>query len=333
MRENDIRPDGLIDRYFELAREDATRFFPATGRSPIPCPGCGHEDSRPAFDKDGFAFRRCCACGSLFVSPRPDVGCFDRFYREGAAAAYWEDVFFPAVSTARKRLLFAPKARKVARLCRQAGIAPETIADVGAGLGHFLLELRRVFPGVRAIAVEPHPGMAGLCREQGLEAMETTAEKVDAGGVADLVTTMEVIEHVPDPLAFVRGVARLARPGGRVLMTGLCADGFDIVTLGARSRPISPPVHINFFSVRGITALCQRAGLEVLDVFTPGKLDVDIVRKALRDDPALLTDQPFLEQLFAGPESAQAAFQRFLARNRLSSHCWVWAAKPAEARS
>lgn len=55
---------------------------------------------------------------------------------------------------------------------------------------------------------------------------------------------------------------------------------------------------------------------------TPGKLDVDIVRNASRQDPDLLRGQRFLQRLINDEQSA-AAFQDFLADNRMSSHAWV----------
>lgn len=55
---------------------------------------------------------------------------------------------------------------------------------------------------------------------------------------------------------------------------------------------------------------------------TPGELDVDIVRNASRQDPDLLRRQRFLQRLINDEQSA-AAFQKFLADNRMSSHAWV----------
>ena len=72
----------------------------------------------------------------------------------------------------------------------------------------------------------------------------------------------------------------------------------------------------------GFQRLFERAGLVDVSVTTPGKLDVDIVRNASRQHPELLSGQRFLQRLIQDDHLA-AAFQGFLAENRLSSHAWV----------
>jgi hypothetical protein len=66
----------------------------------------------------------------------------------------------------------------------------------------------------------------------------------------------------------------------------------------------------------------MRAGLVDVSITTPGRLDVDIVRNALKRDPHLLDRQTFLRTL-VGNDDAASAFQHFLAEHRLSSHVWA----------
>ncbi|KAF0232866.1 MAG: 3-demethylubiquinone-9 [Desulfovibrionaceae bacterium] len=327
MREADIRPDKLLERYLELCRQDAARYFPEHGRDDVPCPACGKDDPVRAFSKDGFAFSVCRACGTLYQTPRPGSDVFVRFYRDAQSSAYWAGTFFPAVAEARRTKLFAPKAARVSALCAESGFNPETVVEAGAGFGIFLDEWRKLHPQTRTVAVEPQPDMARRCEALGIETFQGFVEDAPLRGEADMVVAMEVIEHVREPLAFCQSLAELLRPGGRVLVTGLCIDGFDLRVLGERSRAICPPQHINFPSVAGYEKLFERAGFEDVAVFTPGVLDVDIVRSALRADPCILNGQPFLEELMRKDDATLGAFQRYLSDNRLSSHCWVWAAR------
>ena len=131
-----------------------------------------------------------------------------------------------------------------------------------------------------------------------------------------------MLEHVHEPVDFVKSLMRLARPGGMVFVSTLCIDGFDLQMLWNKSTQIFPPHHINFLSVKGFEKLFTRAGLVEISVTTPGELDVDIVRNVLRQDPELLQSQRFFQRLINDEQSA-AAFQVFLAENRLSSHAWV----------
>jgi SAM-dependent methyltransferase len=330
VKEADIRPEDLLQRFLELCREDAVRLFQEGPRRDIPCPACGSGASRPAFEKWGFGYRECGECSSLFQSPRPEPEQFARFYRESESSRYWARTVFPAVAEARREKLFRPKAARAAELCRQAGLEVACLADVGAGQGVFLESWRERFPDCRCVAVEPHPDHAGVCRDKGFEVAECFAEDADGiAGRADLAVALEVLEHVHDPLAFCRCMRGVVRPGGRVLLTGLCGDGFDIRVLWDRSRSVSPPQHINFPYLLGAVRLLERAGFEAVEVFTPGRLDVDIVRKAAAQDPGVLEGQRFTAALMDRDEATLERFQDFLADNGLSSHLWLWARRPA----
>jgi len=169
--------------------------------------------------------------------------------------------------------------------------------------------------------------MAAQCRSKGHHVIEDIVENISSfQGRADLVVCFEVLEHVFDPFAFISSLARLASLGGHVLVSTLCVDGFDIQMLWERSNSISPPHHINFISLEGFDSLFKRAGLEVLSITTPGKLDVDIVRNAYLKDPEMLPINKFLCKLLMD-HIKSSEFQTFLEKNCLSSHAWVLAKK------
>ena len=84
-------------------------------------------------------------------------------------------------------------------------------------------------------------------------------------------------------------MGELARPGGLILVSGLCGDGLDIRTLGALNA-VSPPHHPTFLSQQGARALVDRAGLDCVSFETPGQLDVDILRSALLNDDDVVED-------------------------------------------
>lgn len=330
MKEHEIRPEALLNRYLELCAEDAVSCFSNVARTTLACVACGGSQSIKQFVKNGFAYVACADCGTLFQSPRPDIAAFEAFYRASESSRYWAEVFFPAVAEARREKIIRPRVERLAALCADNGINVEHLIDVGAGYGIFLDEWRRRFPAVRAVAVEPSVSLAQECRVKGFEVVEEIVENVTGhDNSADLVVCFEVLEHVYEPLEFVRVLKGLARPGGYVFISTLGIDGFDLQVLWDRSSQISPPHHINFLSVEGFRRLFQRAGLADVSVSTPGQLDVDIVSNAARRDPELLREQRFLRNLLAD-ECTAAAFQRFLADQLLSSHVWVIGRKPPE---
>lgn len=331
MHEADIRPADLLAEYLRLSAEDAARFFPDAARLvDRACPGCGEEANEPAFVKNGFSLVRCRTCATLYVKAVPSDEALSAFYRDSPSQTYWNTVFFPAVAEARRGAIFQPRVDRLKELAARYGIDPVRVVDVGAGLGLFLEEARALGLGHEHWAVEPACDAAIQLRAKGFQTVEGFAADAAAsglGGSADLVASFEVIEHLIDPLAFLMDLGRLVRPGGLVVLSGLCGTGFDIMTLGEHSKAVSPPHHLTFLSRTGAETMVAKAGLELLSFLTPGKLDVDIVRNTLAQDDGAVTD-PFLRQLLRGPAAIPEAFQGFLADNGLSSHMWLLARRP-----
>lgn len=329
MKEADIRPAEAHARYLALTQEDTETFFADhSGWAECPCPGCGGESAEPAFTKHGFRYVVCPACSSLFVSPRPPQSALDRFYRDAPSSRYWAQEFFPAVEEARRERIIRPRVRRVLERVRGEPnpVDAPLVVDVGAGSGVFLTELLAAASEARAVAVEPGEDLAEQARGRGLRVVEKPVELCEElSREADVVTSFEVIEHVHDPFEFVRAVARLARPGGLVLVTGLNGDGFDVQVLWSEAKAVSPPHHLNFLSVAGLESLFERAGLGEVEVETPGELDVEIVRKGLEE--GLAPDAPRFLRLLLERRNGEVGegFQRFLREARLSSHTWIWA--------
>lgn len=336
MREEEIRPAGLLAQYLRLSKEDVGVFFADPGqRQGRPCPACGETQYDFAFNKNGFDLVTCTPCRSLYVNPAPSEARLAEFYRDSPSQRYWSDVFFPAVSDARREKIFKPRAKRISDLMAHLGVCVASTTDVGAGTGLFVDACADINFGGQLAAIEPNISMATTLGKKGYRVYEGfTREVLDDpqwAGKAGLVTSFEVIEHVVSPEIFIKELAQLAQPGGHVLFTGPCGSGFDILLLGEHSNSVFPPHHLNFMSRQGIELLVKRCGLELVSFLTPGELDVELVNKCFNNDRQVISDR-FIENLLErGDEKTLAGLQTFLADNGLSSHMWVVARKPGGA--
>jgi 2-polyprenyl-3-methyl-5-hydroxy-6-metoxy-1,4-benzoquinol methylase len=332
LKESEIRPRELFDQYLNLAAADVRQYFrDRRSFTRIVCPACGADRPQPGLEKLGFAYVVCRDCSSLYNSPRPKPELLDAFYRDAASVRFWRTNFYRETADARREKMFRPRAALVAGIVREApSSGPTTLADIGSGYGIFLEEVRALGDFGRIVGIEPGPELAEVCRGRGFEVLVKPLENLDQGELeVDMATCFEVLEHVHDPLRFLGAARRILKPGGRLLLTTLTVSGFDIQVLWDRSKSVHPPHHLNLMSVEGIERLFDRAGFQVLELTTPGELDVDIVANARQDDPDLRLPR-FVDHLLdkRGPDT-RADLQRFLVANRLSSHIRVLARNPA----
>ena len=88
MKKHEIRPEALLNRFLELAAEDAKNYFSNETRLEVSCVACGGTQTKHQFDKGDFAYVQCVDCCTLFQSPRPPSANFELFYRQSKSSCY-----------------------------------------------------------------------------------------------------------------------------------------------------------------------------------------------------------------------------------------------------
>ena len=92
-----------------------------------------------------------------------------------------------------------------------------TLLDVGCGTGALWDVLAGRFDAYLGADVVRHDGLPATADFRRVDPETGRVDLPD--GVADVVAAVETIEHVENPRAFARELARLARPGGLVVVT------------------------------------------------------------------------------------------------------------------
>jgi SAM-dependent methyltransferase len=110
-------------------------------------------------------------------------------------------------------------ADSVHQLERHAVLAEKFVVDVGGGAGYFSSEFREM--GARCVLVEPE--LLDIRRECSMATSRPGAAVVGDGyhlplpsEISDVCFSSNVLEHVPDPQAFIREMVRVTKPGGLV---------------------------------------------------------------------------------------------------------------------
>lgn len=206
------------------------------------------------------AMRRLYETGDYYhrLEPDPDLGTDDN---------YWTDVVDPD-GNRRDRLaerdLYLADMRD--ELDFIAGLTPGSVLDIGCGPGWLL---SAIDPAWSRHGVETSAAAAAVARAGG-EIFVGPFELADYGAASfDLVVMHHVIEHLDDPVAVIRRVHSLIRPGGSLLIATPDFDSGCARRFGHNYRMLHDPTHISLFSNDSMHRFLRDHGFRILRVAYP----------------------------------------------------------------
>jgi 2-polyprenyl-3-methyl-5-hydroxy-6-metoxy-1,4-benzoquinol methylase len=161
----------------------------------------------------------------------------------------------------------APEARYHEWLERAESLVGKgRLLEVGAGNGGFVKAA--IARGWRVDATEISNSALELLRSTGARVLAGDLGEIGLSDATyDLVASLEVVEHLPDPAAHLRDLARLTRPGGALLITTPNFAGLSRRLFGMRWRVVDPE-HLGYFEANTLRRALRDAGFASVSVGT-----------------------------------------------------------------
>jgi len=229
-----------------------------------PCPLCRATATAPLFEKDGWPFEKCTGCG--LATRGGDEG----------PPSYHD--YFPSLTQTLPPLTRKRYEVLLARLGERRRTG--RFLDVGCG-GGFLVETARDL-GWTAEGTEVSAAAADFGRGRGLTIhVGVLADAKLPAGAFDVITMMEVVEHVPSPVALIAECAALLRPGGALYLTTPNWASLSRRVLGARWSAIGRD-HVVYFTPRHMRRALRAAGLAPVRVTTANVQPHEILARLRR---------------------------------------------------
>ncbi len=195
---------------------------------------------------------KCNNCGFVYINPRPKA----EQIVEGYSAA--QDELY-ASQAAGRLATFRSSVKKIEKFCPSKG----KILDVGAACGFFLKVAKD--SGWNVYGVEPSKWMATWGNEHYV--VNITPGTLEAAhfpdNYFDVVTYMDVLEHVPDAKASLKEAHRILKPGG-LLAVNYPNFGSKLAKLAGRKWWFLLSVHLWYFTPHTIKEMLKQTGFEPL---------------------------------------------------------------------
>jgi 2-polyprenyl-6-hydroxyphenyl methylase/3-demethylubiquinone-9 3-methyltransferase len=161
---------------------------------------------------------------------------------------------------------------------RAVGLAGKTVLDVGCGGG--ILSESMAALGAQVTGIDLGDKALQVAKLHLLESgQQVTYRKIAAEDLAaempaqfDVVTCMEMLEHVPDPASIVRACATLVKPGGQVFFSTLNRNpkSYLLAVIGAEyllnMLPRGTHDYAKFLKPSELAQFCRNAELNVADL-------------------------------------------------------------------
>jgi SAM-dependent methyltransferase len=227
--------------------------------APARCPLC--EGARVAAGRRhpspyvAFAYTlfECADCASAFfdtaecevnlgeVYDEYAAGSVERYSREVKVSRYWKT--------------------QVEVLCRLRGAPVRSVLDVGCRTGDFLMH----WPAdVERVGIELSRRAADVAERRGLRVLRGFVEDVDVDRAFDVIGCYAVVEHLREPVPFLRHLAGRLNPGGVLAVlvpTRQCLKHSLVALAGRRWHQYTPPEHLSFPSRAQLDRILASAGL------------------------------------------------------------------------
>ena len=222
-----------------------------------PCPACGERHPHllgavaSRSSDHGFADG-----GDLFECPNCFLLFLDKPARANDASEMYEEL--PA------NLLPESAGRRdfdLALEVTNAGTRPLTVLDVGCFRGDFL---QRLPDTVAKFGIEPSRAARQMMAERGIELLgETIGSAASSEARFDFIYLMDVAEHLPNPLADIRKLARWLKPGGKLIITTGNSNALPW-RLSRLSYWYYLPQHLSFCNRRWFAWAAEKSGLQLV---------------------------------------------------------------------
>lgn len=232
----------------------------------IACVGCLSKEKTFFSKKNGFSYYKCSRCHmvSLYMVPESYSVIYEAEYFKGGKNG------FGYVSYDEDKESMRGSFVKYFGIIKKISNKTGRLFDVGAATGFFMLMAKEAGFDVSGIEISDYA--AELGRSKGLDLKTGVLEDMSSvSDKYDVVTMLDVLEHMPKPEDGLNIVNKILKTGGLVVINTPDSGSLWAKIISKNWHLLVPPEHIHLFNKESVRKILERQGFEVLMVGHVGK--------------------------------------------------------------
>lgn len=223
------------------------------------CPLCESGRRETSYDNFGvYKVMRCLDCRLYYLYPRLSESAMRLSY---ASADYFEGGetgYSDTGYSEQERALRATFKRLMQNLHRR-GLTGGSLLEIGCGYGYLLDEAEEFFE--QRVGTDYSPHAVQMASKKADEIYEGGVAQITSGEKFDCAIATHVIEHVYEPLEFVKQLINHVKPNGAIVLAAPDMGGMLRKAMGRRWASFKIPEHILYFDAATLSTLMRQAGL------------------------------------------------------------------------
>ena len=213
------------------------------------CPTCSKQADRPLFTKNNGEYCYCQDCKHIYLAnPLIQKRLIDFYAGYPTSSLEWhqnESSFYKKIYTEGLELIDA--------ICED-----KNMLDIGCSGGYFLsIASER---GYKSHGIEPNIRESAYAKEQGIDVLGATLDDLSENVRFGIITMWDVLEHIRDPIKYLKRVRSYLVPGGAIFVQVPTCDSLAARVMRSECNMFDGIEHLTLFSARSLMIAFEKAG-------------------------------------------------------------------------
>lgn len=232
-----------------------------------PCPVCTAKDAKYLFPVKSGQLIQCNNCQLIYFTPQPSPQELEDFYNsEDYRNEFSESLMSGAEFATNRYLQFESALKKYApQVLTQSS---RKLLDVGCGTGDFLKVAQGQGWQVSGTEISANAAQKVSSRINGIVYVGDLNSINFANQKYDVITAYHVIEHLLDPVSFLKQIEKILEPSGIVFLETPNIGGIGFKISREKWSHLIPPEHIIYFKPVSLSFALKQSGFRDIKAYT-----------------------------------------------------------------